>query len=753
MRTILRTILRWGGAPAVAFMLAGSAASCVSAESTTVVAAPSAPPAPPPAAKPAPKPAATNQPAPATTNPVPTVAAAPPVTNTNGVPPAERSLPRAKVPLPPLASEVVAMAEAGVEEPVLLAYIEKSSAAFSLTVDEILYLNDLGLPPAVVTALVKKGGQKAEQALAEATQPAIPNAPLAAPAPTVPPAPTLGAVENPPVPTLAPNSVTPIVTDAPPPPEAAPATVVSQPVVNNYYVFQESLSPYGSWHEVAPYGWCWQPTVAVLDVSWRPYCHRGRWLWTDAGWYWQSDYSWGWAPFHYGRWHFAPRRGWVWVPDSYWGPAWVSWRYTDSYCGWAPLPPEAVYTVGVGFTFRHGHVGVGFDFGLVPDRYVFVGYDRFHDRYPFRHCVPPGRVPGIFHSSHVVNNYRSHDRHVINEGIGHARIASISRQEIHKVALHDVNPVGTRGVRPDRLTADGRGVTVYRPAVPARAPAPNPAGPTAAPARPRPAEQRAVWSAAPTRENINVPLRARTSGGAPAQPSPATRSEPIRRETVTAPAAPLENRSPRATPSAPAPTLEPRANRWPTVASSPAPTPSVSAPNRVTPTPATPGLSPRPSTSSRPVANNPSERERGRQPTPPVVANPVPTAPAPAAGVNPGSVGTPRRVEPRVPQPTTTPGYVGRQPSPRQEAPKTEVNRITPTPNYGANNGAAPAQSAPAVRQEPRGGNGNQPAFRQPPAVQTPPSAPAPSAPPPSRQGQQPNNPGNERGRRSEPRS
>src|SRR5690606_36433667 len=123
--------------------------------------------------------------------------------------------------------------------------------------------------------------------------------------------------------------------------EANTAPIVGEtaPQEININYFENALAPYGTWIDVADYGRCWQPTVVLINRSWRPYADRGRWVYTSHGWYWQSDYSWGWAPFHYGRWHQDRRHGWVWVPGSTWGPAWVSWRYTDDYCGWAPLPP------------------------------------------------------------------------------------------------------------------------------------------------------------------------------------------------------------------------------------------------------------------------------------------------------------------------------------------------------------------------------------------------------------------------------
>ena len=95
------------------------------------------------------------------------------------------------------------------------------------------------------------------------------------------------------------------------------------------------LSPYGTWVDYAPYGYCWVPRN--MGYRWRPYI-EGRWEWTDCGWTWISDYDWGWIPFHYGRWGWDNDIGWFWVPGSVWSPAWVVWRWSPSYFGWAPVP-------------------------------------------------------------------------------------------------------------------------------------------------------------------------------------------------------------------------------------------------------------------------------------------------------------------------------------------------------------------------------------------------------------------------------
>src|ERR1700720_2106825 len=71
----------------------------------------------------------------------------------------------------------------------------------------------------------------------------------------------------------------------------------------------------GSWFEVEPYGYCWQPDAAVNDPTWRPYAD-GYWAYTDDGWTWVSYEDFGWATYHYGRWTRLTDYGWGWVPGS-----------------------------------------------------------------------------------------------------------------------------------------------------------------------------------------------------------------------------------------------------------------------------------------------------------------------------------------------------------------------------------------------------------------------------------------------------
>jgi hypothetical protein len=128
--------------------------------------------------------------------------------------------------------------------------------------------------------------------------------------------------------------------------------------------FYDNLEPYGSWREIGDFGYCWQPSD--VEDDWRPYSD-GRWVYTDAGWTWDSEEPYSWAVYHYGRWANVENVGWVWVPGTEWGPGWVSWRHSPRYVGWAPLPPEALFRVDIGL---NAWVDDYYDIG--PSSYRFV---------------------------------------------------------------------------------------------------------------------------------------------------------------------------------------------------------------------------------------------------------------------------------------------------------------------------------------------------------------------------------------------
>src|SRR4249919_1888544 len=82
----------------------------------------------------------------------------------------------------------------------------------------------------------------------------------------------------------------------------------AQQVNVSFQLFYDNLSPHGQWANHPDYGYVWIPKV---HKGFSPYSSDGHWVFTDDGWTWVSDFSWGWAPFHYGRWDYDPYYGWL----------------------------------------------------------------------------------------------------------------------------------------------------------------------------------------------------------------------------------------------------------------------------------------------------------------------------------------------------------------------------------------------------------------------------------------------------------
>ena len=607
-------------------------------------------------------------------------AAAPPVApnDTNAPAIVERIPPAAKpenVTLSPGLGEVVKLAQAGVGEEVLLAYVDKYSGRFDVGADQILYLNDLGVPETVVTAMLKHDGS---------------------------PVPNIGAV----TPSVVQTQAVSNVPAGQVPEQTAPPTVATAvappPTSTEVSYYYDTLSPYGSWIYLSGYGWCWQPTVAVSVSTWRPYCDRGRWYWSDAGWYWYSDYSWGWATFHYGRWYHHPGCGWVWAPGLVWAPSWVSWRYYDGYCGWAPLPPEAHFVSGVGFTYYGRHVAVGFDFGLSPYHYSFVHINNFCDYAPYRYVVPRARVQNFYRNTTVVNNYIVRNNNVvINQGIGRDTIARASQTRVREVSVRTTPVNNMAQVRGDRIDKQGNQLVVYRPQLP----------------KTPPAVRSAQFVA---RNNATAPVVGRVQqGGGVTAPVGPTHGGAGRTQTGTATPAPESRRAEPARPQ-PAgreetrPAARPRGNavergtRAPQTTPAPQPRPQREQPRAAAPLfgSGTAGATPSPNNlSAREAAPKTAERQAPAQ-VPRAPAQPEPPAarvrtPAqqPASrreNFNTGrfsdhAVMPPKQVEqlprytpptPAAQRPYTAPGYS--IPRPQPAAPQGgAVERARPAPSAG----------------------------------------------------------------------
>ncbi|HVU07581.1 MAG TPA: DUF6600 domain-containing protein [Verrucomicrobiae bacterium] len=309
--------------------------------------------------------------------------------------------------------QVVNMAQSGVDESVIMSFVKNFGSVFDLDSTTVIYLKDIGLPNDVINAMIQRNQ---ELGVAVNNQPTTP-------------------------------------TDTP---TNNPPAVVTE----NY--FYSTLAPYGGWVNIDGYGLCWRPTTVIYDAGWQPYCDHGRWVYTDYGWYWVSDYSWGATTFHYGRWFHHPRWGWCWWPETTWAPSWVCWRYSNDYCGWAPLPPHTIYQAGVGFIYNGAAVKVGFDFGLTAASFTFVATKNFYDSHPNHYRVAADQVTKIYNHTTIINNFNfnNHNQTIVNDGIPPQHITAVSGVQIHPVTIQTVN---TRNVTRERFNQNNRTLLVNRP--------------------------------------------------------------------------------------------------------------------------------------------------------------------------------------------------------------------------------------------------------------------------------------------------
>ena len=260
-----------------------------------------------------------------------------------------------------------------------------------------------------------------------------------------------------------------VQTEAPapvPPPPPPPSPPPPAPEIS-YQTFYDALSPYGQWVNYPGAGYVWIPNVGP---HFKPYGSGGHWVYSDDGWTWVSDYPWGWAPFHYGRWFFDDDYGWCWVPGYQWAPAWVSWRRSPDYYGWAPLGPTVGVSVSIEAYNPPPHVWC-----FVPQQYVTS--PRINNYY-----VQENQNVTIINRTTVINNYHTtviNNTTVNNTTINNTTVVNNRnvfvggppRAEVEAVTHTTIRPVTFReGSRPGAAQENNGQLTIYRPPVRTSAP-------------------------------------------------------------------------------------------------------------------------------------------------------------------------------------------------------------------------------------------------------------------------------------------
>jgi hypothetical protein len=414
----------------------------------------------------------------------------------------------------------------------------------------------------------------------------------------------------------------------------------------------EDLDDNGIWRNDPEYGQMWMPSGVSDD--WAPY-RSGHWAWVAPwGWTWVDDASWGYAPFHYGRWVVA-RGGWGWIPGplggpSIFSPAMVAWMGGDDFIvggelgiGWFPLGPGDIFIPG------------------------FHASPLFFERINMRNTiVVRTRVTSVYTNVYVNRNFTNVRYLNANSRAAVTTVPHSVLTSGRSVAgnFRPASP-GTLAVRQFQHTAPfvpqreavlgGRSATYSKP------PASTMNRPLVAKVNPPAGRQ----SFAQQREAMGA-----NPGRAPAAPHTVGPSAPGTRfisatQPRSAPAAKLSP-GPLTPASRPAPGPEPRQSPGPLT---PAP--------RVTPSPS-PG--PRATPGPVPTSRSAPEPTPRSTPTPAPAPRSAAPLPAPRPASAPAPAPTPRQAPAPAPAPRPAPA-----PAPRQApAPPPPVYHAPPPPVYHA---------------------------------------------------------------------
>lgn len=212
----------------------------------------------------------------------------------------------------------------------------------------------------------------------------------------------------------------------------------------SFQVFYDALTPYGDWVKDARYGYIWLPAVYE---EFHPYGTNGHWVMTEFGNTWVSDYDWGWATFHYGRWYFDDYyQSWAWIPGYEWAPAWVSWRSGGGYYGWAPLGPAVSINVRINIPTRN---------------WIFIPHGRIYHRNVYGYYSPYAHHRTkikIINRTTVINNTVVYNNYNYFTGP--------SRREIERSTRQIVPVYNVRSSEaPGRAALSRNEVRLYRPEI------------------------------------------------------------------------------------------------------------------------------------------------------------------------------------------------------------------------------------------------------------------------------------------------
>ena len=332
---------------------------------------------------------------------------------------------------------------------------------------------------------------------------------------------------------------------------------VSARYVSRDVIGYQDLDDYGSWQSVPEYGNVWMPTR--VDPGWAPY-RQGHWAWIDPyGWTWVDDQSWGFAPFHYGRW-VRLRGQWAWVPG--------------------PIAVRPVYAPALVAFIGDSSFSLSLSFGGAGRPAARIAWFPLGPGEIYR---PPYRVSREYFSAVNVSNTRISNSYVTNVYNNNMNVTNVTYQNqqapgavtaVSATTFAQARPVGPNTIALSRQAIANAPVTATAAVAPARASVD--AG--AAPARVRPPvrvlERPVVASTAPPPPPAPFAAKAAALATNPGKPAESAPARPAMSEAQT----------PAAKPEAPK-RLPPSANvpRPPEARRSPQPLEQAKAPPPSTP--------------------------------------------------------------------------------------------------------------------------------------------------------------------------
>lgn len=224
-----------------------------------------------------------------------------------------------------------------------------------------------------------------------------------------------------------------------------PTASAQADVYVSYQTFYDNLSPYGQWISDPQYGYVWAPNV---DDDFRPYFTEGHWVMTEYGNTWVSDYPWGWACFHYGRWVYNDFYGWIWVPGYEWGPGWVAWAWGDGFCGWAPLYPGVIW--------------MGLAYNCPEDWWIFMHprhlyHPRYHNIWRSDFAKGPHHTHKLLERTHYVTHVYENNNTRYYAGPGASDVKQVTHQPVQVYHMGNANVAGKDNISNNM-------VNIYRPA-------------------------------------------------------------------------------------------------------------------------------------------------------------------------------------------------------------------------------------------------------------------------------------------------